>query len=181
MDVVSSRGWLRDHGLLLPALFMVLRLLATIGLLLLVYYQIPVHPGSFGSDLPWLGLDLLLFAAIVVVQVPLILRAKYPFLRSLEGMGQSICLYLVMFARLYVSLSGADPGAFTQLLDHSNALYFTVTVFATVGFGDIVAVTDPVKMVVTVQMMVNIVVLGVVVRLLLTAGQRGMKQRHNGA
>jgi voltage-gated potassium channel len=169
----------RHLGLLGPGVLMVLRLVATIVLLLLVYYLMPVHAGSTTSDLPWLGLDVLLFTAIVGVQVPLILRARYPFLRSLEAMGLSVSLYLMMFARVYVSLSAADSAAFTQVLDHSNALYFTVTVFATVGFGDISAVTNSVKLVVTVQMILNLVVLGLVVRLLLTAGQRGMEQRRS--
>lgn len=162
-----------------PVAFMVVRLVATITLLLVVYYQMPVHAGSVTSDLPWLLLELCMFVAIVGVQVPLILRARYPFLRAMEAMGLSVCLYVIMFARLYVTLSGADTGAFSEALDHSNALYFTVTVFATVGFGDIVADSNPVKLVVTVQMILNLVVLGVVVRLLLTAGQRGREQRRS--
>ena len=43
---------------------------------------------------------------------------------------------------LPVELAGRSRGSFTQPLDHTTALYFTVTVFATVGFGDIVAATD---------------------------------------
>lgn len=167
----------REVGLLLPGLVMTGRLLASITLLLVVYYQMPTHQGSVLADLPWIGLDLLLFAVIVGVQVPLILRAKHPLLRSVEALGLTSCLYLLLFARTYVSLSAAQPTAFNQPLDHSNALYFAVTVFATVGFGDIAAVDTPVKLVVTVQMILNLVLLGVVVRLLITAGRRGMERR----
>ena len=59
-------------------------------------------------------------------------------------------------------------------------MYFTITVFATVGFGDIVAQTHTTMLLVSVQMLLNLVVLGVVVRLLLIAGQRGVKRKREG-
>lgn len=161
----------------LPVVWLLARLLLTVTILLVIYYQMPVHEGSLRSDLPWLGLDLLLFGALVGVQVPLILRAEHPVLRSAEAMALCVCLYLMLFARVYVSFSAADPAAFTQILDRSTALYFTVTVFATVGFGDIAAATNPMKLVVTVQMLLNLIVLGVVVRMLFTIGQRSLQRR----
>jgi voltage-gated potassium channel len=172
-----SEGGTPRSGMLKPLVAMVLRLLATMVILLAIYYKMPVRQGSTWSDLPWLGLDLVLFGVIVGVQVPLILRAKYPVLRSVEAMSLTVCFYLILYARLYVSISAADPQAFTQLLDHTNALYFTVTVFATVGFGDITAMTNPVKLAVTVQMLLNLIVLGVVVRLLFTLGRRSIARR----
>jgi voltage-gated potassium channel len=175
--VVGGAGEDRPSWQLKPLMVMLLRLLATVVILLLIYYKMPVRPGSVLSDLPWLGLELLLFAVVVGVQVPLILRAKYPVLRSAEAMTLTVCFYVMLFARLYMSFSAADPNAFTQALDHSNSLYFTVTVFATVGFGDITALTNPVKLAVTVQMLLNLIVLGVVVRLLFTLGRRGFARR----
>jgi hypothetical protein len=61
-----------------------------------------------------------------------------------------------------------------------GALYFTVTVFATVGFGDIVPVTDAARIVVMVQMVGDLVLVGVGVRVLLGAVQLGL-ERKNGA
>lgn len=90
------------------------------------------------------------------------------------------CLYLMLFSRIYVSLSAADGGAFTQVLDHSTALYFTVTVLATVGFGDIAPATNPMRLVVTVQMILNLVLLGVVLRTLFTVGRRSLERRPRG-
>lgn len=161
----------------LPVVWLLGRLLLTVTILLVIYYQVPVHEGSLSSDLPWLALDLLLFGTLVGVQVPLIMRAKHPVLRSAEAMALCVCLYLMLFARVYVSLAAADPAAFTQTLDRSTALYFTVTVFATVGFGDIAAATNSVKLVVTVQMILNLILLGVVVRSLFTIGQRSWERR----
>ena len=71
-------------------------------------------------------------------------------------------LYLLVFARLYLSSSLSDPGTFSEPLDHATALYVTVTLFATVGFGDIVAKTDSMRLVVTAQMLINLIVVGAV-------------------
>ena len=57
-----------------------------------------------------------------------------------------------------------------------DALYFTVTVFATVGFGDIVATTQLARLVVTVQMILDLGVLGLGIRVFLGAVQRGRQQ-----
>ena len=157
--------------------WLAVRLLATVAILLTIYYLMPVHGDGLASDLPWLVLDLLLFAGLVGAQVPLILRARHPVLRSIDAMTLIVALYLMLFARVYVSLSAADPEAFTQALDRSTALYFTVTVLATVGFGDIAPATNPIRLLVTVQMILNLVVLGAVLRLLFTVGQRGLERR----
>jgi voltage-gated potassium channel len=79
------------------------------------------------------------FGVVVGIQVPAIVKAKYPSSARSRHWRSSFPLYLLIFARIYLSNSLADPSAFTQPLDNTAALYFTVTVFATVGFGDIVA------------------------------------------
>ena len=118
-----------------------------------------------------------LFGVIVGVQLPLIARSRYPGLRAVEAMALSVLIFLTLFARLYLSADAGDHAAFSQTLDHTTALYFTITVFATVGFGDIVAQTQAAMLLVSVQMLLDLVVLGVVVRLLLIAGQtRGAAQ-----
>jgi voltage-gated potassium channel len=86
-------------------------------------------------------------------------------------------LYLLIFARVYLSGSLSTPASFNQPLDHQTALYFTVTVFATVGFGDIVAKTDTMRMLVTAQMLVNLIVVGAGIRILVSAARRGMEQK----
>jgi voltage-gated potassium channel len=80
---------------------------------------------------------------------------------------------------VYLSNSVGDPAVFTHPLDHTTALYFTVTVFATVGFGDIVAASNAMKLLVTVQMLLNLVVFGLVIRVLTSAAQRGMARKQS--
>ena len=45
-------------------------------------------------------------------------------------------LFILMFATAYYVMGRAESEAFTEALSRTDALYFTVAVFATVGFGD---------------------------------------------
>ena len=82
-----------------------------------------------------------------------------------------------MFASTYVLLSRSDPATFTEPLSRSDALYFTVTIFATVGFGDISAQTETARLVVTTQMLLDLVVLGLGIQVILGAVKRGKADR----
>ncbi len=158
-------------------LVVVLRVTLSVSLLFGAYYLIPARSSGEGSDLPWLILELCVFGVIVGIQVPAIVKAKHPVLRAVEALAVVVPLYLLIFARIYLSSSLNDPAAFTQPLDNTTALYFTVTVFATVGFGDIVAQANNMRLLVTLQMLLNLVVLGLVIRLLALAARRGVARR----
>jgi hypothetical protein len=153
------------------------QIIVSIAVLGAMYFLVPTQEPGQGSDLPWLLLELGLFAVVVALQVPAILHAKFPILRAAITLGVLVPLYLLVFARLYLSSSLSDPGAFSESLDHATALYFTVTVFATVGFGDIVAKTDSMRLVVTAQMLINLIVVGAFIRVLISAARRGLETR----
>ena len=158
--------------------FILVRIVLSLALMFAAYYLIPTGSrGEEGSDVPWLILELIVFGIIVGVQVPAIIRAKHPILRAVEALAILIPLFLLMFARIYLSNSLANQSAFNLPLDNTTALYFTVTVFATVGFGDIVAQTNNMRLLVTVQMLLNLAVLGVMIRLLTSAAARAVAQR----
>jgi hypothetical protein len=86
-----------------------------------------------------------------------------------------------MFAWIYLTMSRSDPAAFGGPLDRASALYFTVTVFSTVGFGDITPKTDLARLVTTVQMLADLAVVAVVIRLILGAASRGTAERRREA
>lgn len=153
------------------------RIFGSLALVTAIYCLLPVRWADGESDLPWLLLDVVLFGVLVAIQVPLIGRSRYPGLRAIEAMVLSVMIFLTLFARLYLSADAGDHSAFSESLDRTTALYFTITVFATVGFGDIVAQTQSAKLLVSVQMLLDLVVLGVVVRLLFIAGQRGVQRK----
>ena len=157
--------------------FMLLRVTVTSVLLFGAYFLIPTRGDGGESDLPWLALELAVFAVIVAIQVPAIVKSKYPRLRAVESLAVTVPLFLLIFSRIYLSNSIANVDSFSQPLDHTTALYFTVTVFATVGFGDIVATTSGMKLLVTVQMLLNLAVLGLVIRVLTSAAERGVARK----
>jgi uncharacterized membrane protein YadS len=158
-------------------ILVLLRVTLTIAVLLTAYYLVPTIGESHDSDVPWLILSLAIFGVVVAIQLPAIMNSKYPNVRAIEALAVTVPLFLLIFARVYLSNSLANPDTFTVPLDHNSALYFTVTVFATVGFGDITPKTGGMQLLVTVQMLLNLAVLGLVIRLLTSAAKRGVARR----
>jgi Ion channel len=79
----------------------------------------------------------------------------------------------LLFAWAYFTMANASVASFnTHPLTRTDSLYFTVTVFSTVGFGDIVAIDQTARVVVTVQMLLDLLFLGLVVRSFAGAVQR---------
>ena len=68
----------------------------------------------------------------------------------------------------------AVAGAVRRVLE-PDSLYFTVTVFATVGFGDITATSQTGRLIVTAQMILDLIVLGLGIGVFLGAVQRGQQ------
>jgi voltage-gated potassium channel len=73
-------------------------------------------------------------------------------------------------------MSQGEVSNFTSKLSRTDALYFTVTIFATVGFGDISARTESARLVVTAQMVLDLIILGLGLRIILAAVQRGRER-----
>ena len=128
-----------------------------------------------------LGVGTALFAAVLAWQARQIVGAELPELRAVQALGVVIPLFLVLFASFYLSLSNASPRTFTQPLDHTEAMYFTITVFSTVGFGDITPKTDPARIIVSIQMLLDLVIIGAVVRMLLNAAQAGLARARDSS
>ena len=97
---------------------------------------------------------------LVTYQVRSIIRSSFPLLRGVEALATSIPLFLLLFAATYVVLATMSASNFSQPLSRTDAIYFTVTVFATVGFGDITAKAEVARLVVTGQMLADLIVLG---------------------
>ena len=110
-------------------------------------------------------------------QLRAIIKARYPAIRAIEALAATAPLFLLLFAATYFLMAQADLDNFNvHSLTRTDALYFTVTVFATVGFGDIVATTQLARLLVTVQMILDLGVLGLGLRVFLGAVQRGRQQ-----
>jgi hypothetical protein len=154
-----------------------LRILVSTTSLIVLYY---VAPMSFRGD-PYpmllLGLALLGLAVLITLQTRSIVRSAAPRLRAIESLAATVPLLLVIFASSYFALAEAVAGSFNQPLTKTDALYFSVTVFSTVGFGDIAAVTQSARVAVMIQMVVDLLVLGVGLRIITSAVQLGQQRQ----
>jgi hypothetical protein len=154
------------------------RALLTSTLVVALYFLLPLRPDRPASYL-WLCGGLLLVGVLVVWQVLQIIAARHPRLRAIEAVATTLPLYLILFATGHYLLGQNQPGSYSQPLSRMDALYFVVTVFATVGFGDIVPTSETARIVTTVQMVVNLVFVGVIARVLLGAMQEGLRRQRS--
>ena len=127
---------------------------------------------------PWtaiaLAVGLALLGVFVVVQVRAVVRSPHPRRHAAGVLVFSSPLLLVLFATSYLLLS---QDAFSEKLTRIDALYFATTVFATVGFGDIVPLSQSARSLVLVQILVDLVYVGLLVRALYEAARIGVQRR----
>ncbi|MGW7438030.1 potassium channel family protein [Streptomyces sp. NPDC054849] len=158
-----------------------LRSLASLVLLTALFYLAPLNSGFGVLTVVTLGLGMVFFGLLAAWQVAAIAHAEFPRMRALEALATAVPLFLVLFSSTYFLLAQAVPNSFTEPLDRTDALYFTVTVFATVGFGDIAPVTGTGRVLTTVQMVADLIVVGVIAKALFGAVRLGMRRRGSDA
>jgi len=124
---------------------------------------------------------LLILLAVTGWQLRAIIRARYPAVRAVEALATTVPWFLLLFASAYFTMASTNPANFsTHPLTRTDALYFTVTVFATVGFGDITAVSQSARLIVSAQMMLDLLVLGLGVRVFVGTVQFARRQADPG-
>jgi len=164
-----------------PLLLGLTRTLVTTSGLLAVYFLLPLDRAFTPGTVVALAAGVLAVGLLVAWQVRSILRSPHPALRAVEGVALCLPLFLLLFAVAYVQLSSTDPGAFSEPLDRVDGLYFVVTVFATVGFGDISPVSSVARLLTTVHMTGDLVLIGLVLRLFVAAVDRRRRGTEPGS
>ena len=144
-------------------------------MLVALYYLLPL---DHIKNVPLaLTAGIVILVVVAVWQVRAIIRARYPALRAVEALAATVPLFLLLFASAYFTMAGTNPANFsTHSLTRTDALYFTVSTFSTVGFGDITAASQSARLVVTVQMLLDLLVLGLGIRAFVGAVQRARQQ-----
>lgn len=152
-----------------------------VAALVTLYYLAPFD-GKLDprSVLPF-AFGLLAFGALVAWQVRAVLGSNVPRLRAIQASSVSLSLLLLVFASTYALLSHNAPGSFNEVLSRTDALYFTLTVFTTVGFGDIVPLTETARLATIIQMVAGLVAVGLVARIILAAAQEAVRRRARAA
>jgi hypothetical protein len=148
------------------------RIFVTVALLTVGYFQLSLDRASIGVVVIVLVAGLAVLIALVVFEVRSVMRSDFPGLRAVESLATSVPLFLLLFASTYVAMQGISAQSFSEPMTHTSALYFTVTTFATVGYGDITPTSQAARVVVTVQMVADLVIIGVAFKAMTGAVQR---------
>ncbi len=154
-----------------------LRILATTLGMFVLYAFVPV-PGSSGAAalLGMIG-GLLVFVGMIGWQLHTIVRAEHPVLRAIEVVAFALPLLVVVFAFTYLTLSRADPASFSEHLDRVDAMYYTVSTVTTVGLGDITPNSTGARILVTFQMLFDLMLIAGLVRLVVLATRTGLRRQ----
>lgn len=153
------------------------RTVLTVALVVVIYYVVPLDHGTDTAVVLELTLAILGLCVIVGLQIRQIIRSDHPNARAVEALAFTVPLYVVIFAVAYFLVAHTVPTAFGGSMTRTDSLYFSTTVFTTVGFGDITAKSQAARVLVTLQMWLDLVILGLVARLIVNAVKLG-QQRH---
>ena len=149
----------------------VMHMLAIVGVAIVAYSLLPMR-GRWA----WLGAVGAIAAQLLLVPFT-VRRARYlttssqPFLDAAVAVTTIVTVLIFGFAGVFMVLS-RDPGQVDGLETKIDSVYFTVTTLSTVGTGDIHAEGQMARVVATLQMLINLILLGVAVRLLSVVAQK---------
>lgn len=150
----TSRGASRAGWLMAQTLVMV-----AIGTA--VYFVLPL-PGQMktGSWVVLFCVGAAVLGALIIISIRKLLREGEDV--RIRGLILLLCLTVLFFSYTDAILA-AEPGQFVGLHTRTDALYFTVSTLATVGFGDVHASGQAARAAITLQIVFNLVFLGAAV------------------
>lgn len=158
-----------------------LRSLATTIVVVGLYYLLPLDHLASVPLAVILAAGLLVLLIVAAWQLRLVISASYPAVRAVEALATTVPLFVLLFASAYFVMARSSPASFSYHLTRTDSLYFTVTTLSTVGFGDITATSQTARLVVTVQMILDLLALGLGIRVFVGAVQRARQARPGDA
>ena len=159
-------GWLPRKQRRRVVAIALIRTAVSVTVLMVIYFNIPLALVTEGPAALLLTAGLIGVAVVLAVQIRATMRSVHPGLRAVESLGVSVPLILLLFSVTHYLLERSVPNSYSEPLTRLDALYFSVTMFATVGFGDITPVTELARVITVLQMLANLIFLGVVARVL---------------
>jgi hypothetical protein len=148
-----------------------LRSLAVVIGLLVAYALLPLR-----GDWWWVGASVGVVAVVALVPITVrrlraVLSSDRPVIEAFEALVVLLALLVVGFSAVYYGMD-RNGTQFAGLGDRVDSIYFTVTTLGTVGFGDITPTGSAARLIVTVQILFDLVFLGVAVRVFGSAARR---------
>jgi voltage-gated potassium channel len=184
---MRMRAWVRKRpARAWPPWLPAARTLIIVTAVTVVYYVLPL-PGRM-RDVSWTVLFCLgtfvLGAGIWVVIRRALLRDRPE--QRVTTLVVLLCVTVLFFS--YVdAIVAAIPGQFAELHTKTDALYFSVSTLATIGFGDVHPTGQLARGAVTVQIIFNLVFLGAALALIsglyrarATSRIRSRRTEHDG-
>jgi len=133
------------------------------------------------SDRWWVGV--IVGFVVIVGSIPLTVKrikgvstSHTPYLEAGLAILMMVAMVTIGFAAVYAALSRRGE-EFAALHTKLDAVYFTVTTLATVGYGDIAPTGQLARAVAILQMIVDILVIGVAARLAMRVAGRETEAR----
>ncbi|MFD8231592.1 potassium channel family protein [Streptomyces sp. NPDC059696] len=145
--------------------------------LVTVYYVMPLDGRGTTRDSLLLACGLLLVVVVFWWQVRAIVSSPHPRLKAIETLAVTLALFLLLFAGTYFLVERTTPGSFSEPLTKTDSLYFTLTTFTTVGYGDITARSQTGRVLTMIQMVGGLMLVGVAARILAGAVEAGLRRQ----
>src|SRR5438309_5322436 len=146
-----------------------------------LYYTLPFSGRFRAHTAVWLLVGIAGFALLLFAQISRTARSVHPRARAIAAILTSLPVFLLVFAAAYYVGEQTSPHTFNETLSRTDAVYFATTVFATVGFGDIVPTSEPARVLVMFQMIGDLVLIGVLGRVVVAAVGMGLARRESSA
>ncbi len=149
------------------------------GVLVAAYAVVPVPTDawSMGAFTLYALVCLFVFICVTVMALIRLTKARRPLFEGLAFVAIMAAILVLSYAWLYLVMSVSDPNSFTEQLNKVSAVYFTVTVLATVGFGDITPTGDIARLVVTSQMLLGFTVITIAIKTVLSSTTNAVKNK----
>jgi voltage-gated potassium channel len=150
----------------------VVRILAIVTVLTVLYLLMPLQ-----TDRAWLGLVIGLVALICIAPFAVrravaVSNSPTPMLAAAEAILIVVSMLIFGFSSVYLAV-GREAAQFEGLDTRIDAVYFTVATLSTVGYGDVHAEGQLARGLVTLQILFDLSLLAVSVKLLLGAARQG--------
>jgi hypothetical protein len=168
----AQAGAVGGHSFARTVVGCVLRVAAVNAALITLYWLTPFNQRFHGRAVAGLTFAVLVLVLVTVWELRTITRSSHPELRAVEAVGVSLPIALLPFAATYYAMSSQVAGSFAAHLTRLDALYFTLTTFSTVGYGDIAPKSEAARAVTMAQMVVDLVMIGLIAKVILGAARR---------
>ena len=147
-------------------------LLGAFGMLV-VFYAVPVGTqGSTGRIVLSVLLTLVGITALAWAIVEQLRRQLHSRSEDIHSLLMLLVLVAIVFALGYYVLDEHSPGQMSGVSTRTDALYFTVATLTTVGYGDVHAAGQIARVLVTLQLLFDVVFVAALVSVVVGSVRR---------